>query len=474
LKKTLQLLTLCISLIIGNKAGAQYIFHVAGADTVGHGGDSGPARHAALRSPSDVLIDDYNSILIADGGPIGFKGDGCIRRIEAARGIITTIAGFPGAPDSPAYNEDGIPAIAARLSGCAAICIDTQKNILIADGIGRIRKVNMKTGMISTVVGSKTAVGYAGDNGPATAALLDGPCDVAVDAANNIYIVDQNNHSIRKVTALTGIITTVAGRNAKGYGGDGGPATLAKLNNPHGIYVTGINSFLIADYDNHRVREVSASGTITTFAGIGAPGFSGDGGKADTARLNQPAQVTRDASGNTYISDLSNQRIRKVTTTGIISTYAGNGKYFSGPDTTGDGNLAIKASILPYGLVFDACGDLYVGSTLNSVRVITPTLPTSGTLCGILVNEVPNISSTQVAALTISPNPNTGTFSFNLPSSVNEPMQVTVTDITGRKVLEMAGKTNTDTNIQLNSPAGMYFVTAATASGKSSAKVVVE
>lgn len=446
--------------------------HVAGANKPGHSGDGGAALHALLRAPTDICKDPSGNLYIADGGPTGFVNDACIRRVDAVTGIITTIAGVISA-DSASSSADNIPAISAILAGCAAICIDTQKNLLIADGSSCIRKVDMKTGIITTIAGSRTVKGYMGDDSAATNALLNAPSDIAVDAANNIYIADKNNNVIRKIVALTGKIYTIAGRNAKGFAGDGALAINAKLNNPTGIELDNAGNLFIADYGNNRVRKVSASGTITTVAGNGLPAFGGDGGKADTAKLNQPVKVITDNDGNLYISDLSNQRIRKVTPAGNISTYAGDGKNITSIDSKGDDGPAISASILPYGLEFDDCGNLYVGSALYSVRVITPTKPLSGILCGALVNSVADVAGNALQTLQVFPNPANGTFSLQLTDAQQQQMQVTITDMTGRTILQQSGTTNKTYDVALNAPAGLYFVTVATANGSHTAKLIL-
>ncbi len=474
MKKALQIVAATALIFTGTAANAQYIMHVAGANKPGHTGDNGPARYALLRSPSDICKDKQKNLYIADGGPMGYVNDACIRRIDAVTGVITTIAGVINVPDSPGNTADNISALAAKLGGCAAICFDTAQNLLIADGIGSIRKVDMKTGIITTIAGNRTKTGYAGDNGPATGALLNGPCDIVTDALNNIYIADRNNHVIRKVIGATGNIITIAGRNAKGYSGDGGVASNAKFNHPSGLFLDDGNNLFIADYDNNCVRRVSSSGIITTVAGNGAPGFSGDGGKADTARLAQPMRVAKDNDGNLYISDVANQRIRKVANgTNIITTYAGDGKNIPYVDSKGDDGAALSASILPYGLEFDECGNLYVGSPLYSVRVITPAKPLSGVLCGALVNSVNDISNDALAAPQISPNPTNGTFNVNLTSNVNEDVQITVSDITGRTVYTGTGRTNQSTEVTLPVPAGLYIVIVATSHGHSAAKLMV-
>ena len=190
------------------------------------------------------------------------------------------------------------------------MAVDGSGNLYIADASNhRIRKVDA-AGVISTVAGDGT-LGYGGDGGTATAAQLQDPNGVALDGAGNLYIADANNNRVRKVNSA-GVITTVAGTGAAGYGGDGGPATAAQLNFPRDVDVDREGNLYIADPNNYRVRKVDTAGVITTVAGTGTQGFSGDGGAATAARLNRPTGVALDGAGNLYIADENNHRIRKV------------------------------------------------------------------------------------------------------------------------------------------------------------------
>src|SRR5204862_317026 len=200
--------------------------------------------------------------------------------------------------------------------------LDAGGNLYIADlGNERIRKVAAATGIITTVAGNGV-FGFAGDGGAATSASLSGPVGVAVDAGGNLYIADNWNNRIRKVAAATGIITTMAGNGNPTFAGDGGAATSASVYVPTGVALDASGNLYIADYGNQRVRKVdAASGIITTVAGNGSPAFAGDGGAATSASLNSPVSVALDASGNLYVADQGNHRIRKVAAaTGIITT----------------------------------------------------------------------------------------------------------------------------------------------------------
>ena len=281
-------------------------------------------------------------------------GGGTPRLVPVATPRIETVAGA-----SVGYSGDGGPASAAGLYEPNFIAIDADGDLYMAEvGNDAIRKVDISTGVITTVAGGRGR-GYSGDGGPATNAQLRESWGVAVDAEKNLYITD-NNHRIRKVDGDTGIITTVAGTGAAGYSGDGGQATAAQLNGPYGITTDRSGNVYWTEYSNFVVRKLDVeTGTISTFAGTGSAGFSGDGGPATAAQLRSPWGLAFDASGNLYIADATGtQRVRKVdAVTGIITTVAGNGD----AGYSGDGGLGTAARIGSVdGLVTDTFGNLYI------------------------------------------------------------------------------------------------------------------
>jgi len=292
--------------------------------------------------------------------------------------IITTVAGdgYKAGTGNGGYSGDGGPATAAEINQPQAIAVDAAGDIFIADTNNNvIREVNHATGVITTVAGDGTA-GYAGNGGLATAAKLDNPEGVAVDAAGDIFIADTNNNVIREVNHTTGVITTVAGDDIEGYSGDGSSATAAELSSPDGVAVDAAGDIFIADYGNNRIREVNAKGVISTVAGSAhsrrdSSYYSGDGGLATAAQIYEPGGVAVDAAGDIFIADSGNNCVREVNhATGIITTVAGNGNGAAG--YTGDGGQAVAAEFDWTGYVaVDAAGDLFiVDSSNNLVREV--------------------------------------------------------------------------------------------------------
>ena len=233
---------------------------------------------------------------------------------------------------------------------------------IAADDSSQVVRVNAE-GKIEVVAGNGRA-GFTGDGGLAMAARLDMPLGIAVDAAGNLFIVDSGNHAIRKVTR-DGIIQTVAGNRREGFSGDGGPAAAASLSEPIAVAVDGSGNLYIADTGNQRVRRVSPDGIIQTIAGSGKSGYSGDGGPATAATLNDPSGVAVDASGRLYIADRLNRRVRRISPNGTIETVAGNGSAVL-PE---DGVPATAAHLdIPRGLAVDSSGAIFVSDS-NAHRV---------------------------------------------------------------------------------------------------------
>jgi sugar lactone lactonase YvrE len=293
---------------------------------------------------------------------IADSGNQRIRKVTP-RETITTVAGN----GTMSYSGDGGPAARASLSWPYGVAVDSSGSLFLTDsGNNRVRKVT-PDGMIRTVAGNGKP-GYSGDNGPARNAQFNGPDGIALDTAGNLYIVDAENQRIRKVTPR-GVISTIAGDGARGYSGDGGLARSAQLNRPSGVAVDPGGSLYIADSGNDRVRKVTPRGIVSTMAGNGMLGYSGDDGPATSAQLLLPRGVAVDSAGNLYIAD-GNKRVRKVARGGAISTVAGNGQF----EFSGDGGPATRARLSgPWSVALDSAGTLYFSDYFyGHIRKVAP------------------------------------------------------------------------------------------------------
>ena len=378
-------------LFAGVAAQAQIITTVAGNGRFGFSGDGSAATDAQLYNPMGIAVDDSGNLYIAD------VINNCVRKVGRA-GIITTFAGSGEVAITGAYSGDGGAATDAKLYWPEGIAIDHHGNILIADAVnGRIRKVNA-AGIISTIAGSDS-VGYSGDGGPATAARLRYSCDVAVDRYNNIYIADGSNNRIRKVDT-NGIITTVAGNgiyasaDSGAYTGDGGPATAAALYHPQSLTLDTNGNIFIADMMNNCVRRVAANGIITTYAGNGYLGYGSDRIPATNSMMINPSGVAFDKQGNLYIADGGTNRIRKVSPAGIITTAAGTGR----GGYSGDGGHDTSAQLFsPSSVTLDKVGNIYIADAANyRVRMISAApsgISTRNIPSGICIYPNPSSSS---------------------------------------------------------------------------------
>ncbi len=319
--------------------------------------DNGPATGARVPQLAGVAVDSSGALYFVDAQ------NRSIRKISS--GVITTIAGGGSLPDN-------FPAIGAQISGPLGVTVDSQGNLYITDSVSNsVREVS--NGVITTVAGNGT-YGYSGDGGPGARAQLASPSGVAVDSAGNVYIADTNNTRVRKLS--NGVITTFAGSGASpGFSGDNGPATAAQLNFPTGLALDAPDNLYIAD--GNRIRMVS-NGVITTVAGSNTSGFSGDGGPATAAQLSGPSGIAVDPAGNLYIADVGNRRIRKVSG-GAITTVAGNGSPVFNPDNSPatSGGLEFFAANQPCtALSVDSARIVYF-TDADRVRMLVPS-----TACG--------------------------------------------------------------------------------------------
>jgi len=342
-------------------AGAQIISTIAGNGYAGYSGDGASANSAELYNPEYCAIDDLGNLYISD------VSNHVIRKVNTS-GVISTYAGYyTVAWIAAGYGGDGGPATAARLNMPHGLAVDHLGNLFIADQQNfRIRKVD-PSGIITTYAGIGSS-GLTGDGGPATAAKLQNIWGIALDDVGNLYITEISGQRIRKVST-SGIITTIAGNGAAGYTGDGGPATAATLMTPIDVATDHSGNIYIADELNNCIRKVNSAGIISTFAGNGMVGFTGDGGPATNAQMHWPVGVTIDKStgpnaGYLYFSDEANQKIRQVSTAGIINTIAGTGA----AGYNGDGIVATLAQLYsPYGVATDpSSGRVYIADAGNN------------------------------------------------------------------------------------------------------------
>lgn len=331
----------------------------AGTGTGEYSGDAGNAVAAGINEPWGMVLDSSGTLFFAD------QVNCRVRKIVSA-GTISTVAGT----GTCGYSSDAVAATSAELNYPTHLAFNSSGNLYIADTVNHRIRMIAAGGNISTVAGTGSA-GYSGDAAAATAALLNYPTGIAVDSAGIIYIADTYNHVIRKV-ATDGTITTFAGDGTAGSKGDGGAATSASLRYPTGLAFDSAGALYIADSNNHSIRKIKSDGTISTVAGSGVYGFSGDGGPATDATLEYPDGVYVDKAGNMYIVDTVNSRVRMVGTDGIIQTIAGNGRY----GNKGDGGLATSAQLrFPSAILMNSSGSLYLADTQNNkIRLLTPSI----------------------------------------------------------------------------------------------------
>jgi uncharacterized protein (TIGR03437 family) len=335
-------------------AGDQWT-RVAGTGASGFSGDGSPASQAVLSAVWDIAADSQGNVYIADGVRV--------RRIDR-HGIIQTVAG-------DGYQQsigDSLAATAALLFQPSGVALDSVGNLFIADsGTNRVREV-VPAGTIRTFAGNGFA-GQGSDQMLATKSSLYSPGSVAVGPTGYLYIADTYNHRIRTVD-LGGLISTVAGTGVAGRGAEGLPATQMNLRAPHGVCLDRSGGLYVVDTGNHRVLLVQPTGSTRTIAGNGSPGDAGDGGQAAVAQLNQPGACTLDTAGNLFIADTGSHRIRKVTPTGRISTVAGTGS----AGFSGDEGPATAAQLdSPAGIAVEDDGNIFVSDTHNHrIRQVTP------------------------------------------------------------------------------------------------------
>lgn len=405
----LQIAALIVSLALmvivpANASGGGKITTLAGNGTMGFSGDGGLATEASLSLPSGVSVSVSGRIFIAD------LGNHRVRTLDTA-GIIQTVAGSAVAGST----DDTLLAVRARLAAPTSVFVDPEGNIYVSEKGGQVvRKVNTQ-GAIATIAGDGYVVQegfeargrFSGDGGPALSASLNRPGGVFVDSSGDLYIADTGNHRIRRVDGRTNVIVTIAGDGFPGYRGDGAAATRAGLWNPSDVFIDRSGNLYIADTYNHRVRKVDPDGIITTVAGSGKVGilngrFGGDGEQATRGSLSKPTGVWGDDAGSIYISDRGNHRIRKVDSDGIITTVVGSGASgLSGGGFSGDGGPPSFAMLKdPADVCVDTSGSLYIADRHNGrIRVVEGVAASCKLTTGVFIQDT---LPPGIAAFTVS------------------------------------------------------------------------
>ena len=370
---------------------------IAGTGVQGFSGDAGPAAAAMFDSPQGLALDAANNLYIAD------THNHRIRKLNLTTGIITIIAGT----GMPGFSGDTGLAMSAQLDLPTALAVDTTGNLYLADtGNHRIRKIATSTGIITTIAGTGTQ-GFSGDNASAISAAIDSPTGLALDAQNNLYLADTHNHRIRRITAATGIITTIAGVGTPAFSGDAVAATTAALDLPRGLTIDSAGNLYLADTANHRIRRIDAiTGIITTVAGDGAQAFSGDAGPATAASLDTPRAVSLSPAALLTLADTGNQRIRQLQAAPSPSTPI---RTIAGLGLTTPGTLTLTApSVIAYGT-----GQLIatLASTAPATGVITflDTTPTATTTLGA-ATLADNIATLSISTLPVGLHTLTATY----------------------------------------------------------------
>jgi hypothetical protein len=389
-------------------SGANEISGFAGDGVAGFAGDGGPAESAAtdLNAPWGIARDGSGNVYIGD------YNNCVIRQVSASTADITTIAGgTPDHQDGCGYTADGSVAVDTQNDGVSSIAITPAGTIFYADyGNCLVRKIATGTNTVTTVAGDHTlGCGFSGDLGPATAAQIRNPTQIALDSAENLYIADYPNCRIREVVRATGIIKTIAGDASCGYSGDGA-ATSNDLYYPEGVWSDPNGNIFISDTDNQILRWVTPTGQLTTFAGTpDSNGFLGDGGPALSAKLYQPQQITQDGVGNIYVADQYNQRVRKVTPFAGFGLSTANLSFETQPaGTTSDFQPVTVSAVGP-----TTISGVTVGTGFSEIDDCAGTSLTAGQTCEIDVYFSPTAAGAAIGTVSIASNAKFATTQLN-------------------------------------------------------------
>ncbi len=443
LKNYAKLLISLIKLCFYSTANAQIITTIAGTITNGCIGNSIPATDAQLDAITGVTADKYGNIYLVS------NICGLVRKIDAA-GIITTIGG------GGTSLLDSIPATDAAIY-CEDITADDSGNVYVTNtGNYVIQKITTATGIIKTIAGTGIN-GFSGMGGPATAAQIGGVLGISIDKKNNIYLSDRGNNRIYKINSA-GIIHTIAGNGTYGYNGEGILATNAQIalyGLVDRVVADSVGNIYIPDYFNNRIRKMDTFGIIHTIAGTGTGGYNGENIAATAAQIMGPSNVYLDKTGNIYFCERLNYRIRKINTSGIISTYAGTGIQ----GYSGDNGLATLATLgLPTSNCQDTLGNMIIADA-DHIRYIKANV------------EVPIFE--QNKTVEIIPNPNKGVFTVKLPDEDREGIQIKITNSLGETIPFVYKARDTRVELTINELKGIYFLNIRTQKNNYTNKIFI-
>ncbi len=446
LKHYAKLLISLVLLGFCTTANAQIITTIAGNGFSGCIGNDMPATDAQLDGITGITADKYGNIYMVS------NLCGLVRKIDAA-GTITTIGG------GGTSHLDSIPATDAAIF-CDDIAADDSGNVYVTNAdYYIIQKITTATGIIKTIAGTGVN-GFSGMGGPATAAQIGGILGISFDKKNTIYLSDKGNNRIYKINSA-GIIHSIAGNGTYGYNGDGIPATNAQIalfNFVDRVVADSVGNIYIPDYFNNRIRKIDTFGIIHTIAGTGTGGYNGENIAATAAQISSPTNVYLDKTGNIYFCEFLNHRIRKINTSGFISTYAGTGIQ----GYTGDNGLASLAQLnFPISICQDKNGNMLISDNDNArIRKINANMG--------IANE--NKMQCQII---VKPNPNKGQFDIFINEQVQEEMEITIVNVFGELVQLKNGFTNNIIEFKTELPNGIYFLTAKTDSQQYYSKIII-